>query len=174
MRLVVKPDRGGDVGRPHSVEQQTPGRINPAPGQVPVRRQAELPTERAHQMCRIGVENPRGLVEGQSDFDAAVEEIAQSMRQAAVTHLGRFGHGPPEVCLNAFDDEREPARGLELVARPQHIVKPIDAVPQCRVLQRGGVDGGPDPGPYARFEVEHPFAESAGADRPAIVRYVRR
>jgi hypothetical protein len=69
----MEPDVGGDVGRAVTRQQQAAGEIDPATGQVLVRRQPVLGRERADQVLGAGLEQSGRVGEAEPVGDAFVE-----------------------------------------------------------------------------------------------------
>jgi Protein of unknown function (DUF2000) len=87
--------------------------IDPTPDLVPVRRQPELPADRAHEVRRVGVQDVGGRRQCHAGGQPLVEQVAQCARQPPVPHGPRRFDIPAQVGLDAFDDERQPALGFQ-------------------------------------------------------------
>ncbi len=76
VRLIIKAGLGGRQARRHPIEQETPGPVDPAAGQVLMRANPELPAEDPDQVGRVDVQGV-GRIPQRNDRDnrAAVRSV---------------------------------------------------------------------------------------------------
>ena len=77
--LVVEPDGCGDVGDRLPRQQPPTGRLDPAAGEVAVRRQPERAGERADEVGRVGVQEGRRVAQRETVAEMGVEQVTSVM-----------------------------------------------------------------------------------------------
>ena len=142
-------------------QQPAAGGLDPAAGEVAVRRQPERGGEAAHQVRRVGVQDVRGGAQGEPGRPGA----RRAGRAGRAASRGGSGAGRPGRPAGAAGSGRRSAPAGSRPPAPrrarQRAVQLVDPVAQQRVVQARAGDRGPGQArvEHVGVEVEHPLAE---------------
>ena len=143
MRLVVEPDRDGDVGDGLALEEQRSSRVDPPADHVPVRGDAERARERTHEVSGRGVQRPTCVGEHDPVEPVLVEEFAELTCDLVRGTNRVVRSARSEVVEEPLRGDRQRALDLERVRTLLHgAVNARHRVNDRPVLGVGAIDGG--------------------------------
>ena len=181
VRLVVEPHGHRHVRGALTRQQQPAGPVQPAAGEVTVRRDAELGPERAHQVGRGDAPSAPAAVGERDPSTTPASSRSRSRarhrgsRRRPSTGLGRAGQMPSRA-RRATRASRPSASNASPGCSSPRLVQPVDRPRSALSAQPGWSTAAPmrTGVEHVLVEVDHPLAEPGRLDRPAVVRHVRR
>jgi threonine/homoserine/homoserine lactone efflux protein len=177
VRLIVEANLRGDLRERLTIEQPAPGGIDPAPDDVPVRRDPERTREAPEEVRRRNVQDPAGLGERRGVGPRTIQQIPQSGCDLRDVAVHGFGRSVTEMTTHPLAHGHELRLGLERrVGILKRAIEGCEPSNDHGILDVGPVDGRTDQ-PLSKdlhADVEHPLAVPAFGRCPTVVNHMRR